>query len=92
MKTFYQFLESHSDLKEEMIQFLSSRYRKLSEDWQDEAEIAIYWFANDFHKGQFSDLYKILSTSPYKPGPMMKLEKEDEIIRMMYEDLTENFS
>jgi len=31
-------------------------------------EAAIYWFANDWHGGQFSNLYSALSTSPYRPG------------------------
>ena len=30
-------------------------------------EAAIYWFANDWHSGQWSNLYSVLSTSPYKP-------------------------
>ena len=31
-------------------------------------EAAIYWFANDWHGGQWSNLYSALSTSPYRPG------------------------
>lgn len=33
-------------------------------------EEAIYWFANDYHGGQGSELYSALSTSPYSPGPL----------------------
>ena len=33
-----------------------------------DAERAIYWFANDWHGGQTSNLYSILSTSPYRPS------------------------
>jgi hypothetical protein len=31
-------------------------------------EAAIYWFAADWHGGQWSNLYSALSTSPYRPG------------------------
>ena len=33
-------------------------------------EEAIYWFANDWHSGQWSNLYSALSTSEYHPGPI----------------------
>lgn len=33
-------------------------------------EEAIYWYASDYHSGQASELYRILSTSPFNPGPM----------------------
>jgi hypothetical protein len=33
-------------------------------------EGAIYWFAADYHSGQWSNLYEALSTSPYSPGPI----------------------
>ena len=33
-------------------------------------EEAIYWYASDYHSGQASELYHILSTSPFNPGPM----------------------
>jgi len=29
---------------------------------------AIYWFAHDYHSGQWSNLYSVLSTSKFKPG------------------------
>ena len=35
-------------------------------------EEAIYWFASAYHGGQTSNLYSVLSTSPYKPGPTVK--------------------
>jgi hypothetical protein len=33
-------------------------------------EAAIWWFANDWHTGQWSNLYSALSISPYHPSPM----------------------
>lgn len=32
-------------------------------------EEAVYWFANDWHGGQWSNLYAALCASPFKPGP-----------------------
>jgi len=78
-------LDNGPTLKQKMMDFLKSRYGGGSA--KDSAEIAIYWFANHYHGGQWSELYSILSTSPYRPGPMGNLEKEDEEIQMMYEDL-----
>ena len=36
-----------------------------------DAEAAMYWFAPDWHSGQDSNLYAVLSTSQYKPGASM---------------------
>lgn len=30
---------------------------------------ALYWYATDYHNGQWSDLYAITSTLDYRPGP-----------------------
>lgn len=35
-------------------------------------EQAIYWFCSDYHGGQASNLYSVLSTSKYKPGALEK--------------------
>ena len=53
------------------------------------AEIAIYWFANDYHGGQSHPLYEVLSTSRYRPSCLARgIETEgDETAQMMYEDL-----
>ena len=36
------------------------------------SEEAIYWFANDYHGGQGSNLYSALSTSGFRPGPLAR--------------------
>ncbi len=59
--------------------------------WEDDAEVAIYYFANHYHGGQNDDLYKILSTSPYKPGPISTLDSEGEVVKMMYDALQEKY-
>ena len=37
-------------------------------DSEFDMEEAIYWYANDYHGGQDTNLYSALSTSEYKPG------------------------
>ena len=36
--------------------------------WDFSVACAIYWFANDWHGGQGSNLYSALSTSKYRPS------------------------
>ena len=33
---------------------------------------AIHAFASDYHGGQGSDLYRVLSQSPFRPGPLWR--------------------
>lgn len=42
----------------------------ISEADEGDREEAIYWFARAFHEGQWSRLYSIVSTSPFRPGPL----------------------
>ena len=58
----------------------------------DDAEIAIYWFANDWHGGQHSNLYSALSTSIYKPGPTATLDSEGEIATLFYDQIEQAFT
>ncbi len=51
----------------EMRDLLGSRCSDMDEF---DREAAIYWFANDHHGGQWSNLYSALSMSPYHPGPL----------------------
>lgn len=80
--------EAAPSLKEEMLSFLDKQY---GAEGKDDAEVAIYYFATDFHSGQASELYSILSTSPYSPGPNSSLESEGDIVQMMYSDLEQEF-
>ena len=61
--------------KEEMIGFLTNEFQGQLDPAETDAnnfdmEAAIYWFANHFHNGQWSNLYSVLSTSEFRPGPM----------------------
>jgi len=51
---------------------------------------AIYWFANDWHGGQSSNLYSALSTSPYNPGPIAS-GPEDGLEADLYLELVNAF-
>ena len=70
-------LGGHSDdpTKEEMINFLETKFQGLLDPAEAESnefdmETAIYWFAHDYHGGQWSNLYSVLSTSEFKPSPL----------------------
>ena len=80
--------------KEEMLNFFKQK-QGLYGSWGEidpDAEAAIYWFAHDYHGGQWSNLYSALSTSPYRPGRMMSsAEDEGESVKMMYDDLVSEF-
>lgn len=83
--------EEAPSLKTRMMNFLRQSYGN-EEGFEHDAEAAIYWFANDWHSGQTSELYSILSTSPFRPGPISTLDSEGEMVKMMYEDLEAKFS
>jgi len=56
-------------------------------------EAAIYWFANDYHSGQTSNLYSALSMSNYKPGLMETgIEYLGDLAGEMYQFLVENYT
>jgi hypothetical protein len=74
--------------KEEMMQYLRSQF---GNDINDDAEVAMYYFASDFHGGQSSNLYSVLSTSEYKPGASGDVESEGELVKMMYDSLVDEF-
>lgn len=78
---------NHIELKKELLDIIKTLNTDLQED---DAEIAIYWYANLHYRSQTDPLYSILSTSPYNPGPIMTLKKEDETIRTLYRQLAMN--
>src|SRR5688572_16347993 len=53
--------------RDEMLAYLNSQLVEMDEF---DKEGAIYWFANHYHSGQWSNLYSVLSTSQYRPGRM----------------------
>ncbi len=75
--------------RNEMLTFLCGFYPYEAE--QFDREEAIYWFANDYHGGQSSNLYSALSTSPYKPGPVCNGPEPDSMSEMLYEELAAEY-
>ena len=76
--------------KDEMFNYLHSLYGN-EEGFRDDAEVAIYWFANFYHGGQSSNLYSVLSTSRFNPGPISKGPEPHSAEKMMYDDLVLKF-
>lgn len=64
--------------REEMLEFIKSVLGgSIGDEFKDTVELAIYWFAHDYHGGQSTNLYSAASTSPYRPG-LLKRSVEDE--------------
>ena len=79
-------------MHDEMVAYLRGIYGPGLVDrasFERSAEIAIYWFASNYHGGQAHPLYSVLSTSVYRPSPLTSgIEDEgDELAQDMYEDL-----
>ena len=53
--------------RDELVAHLTPMLDELEAEEFDQ-EDAIYWFAADNHMGQGSNLYSVLSTSPFSPG------------------------
>lgn len=80
--------------KEEMVAFLQNTPYRSEEGFEDSSEVAMYWFASDYHGGQNSNLYSVLSTSPYTPSRINKggIEGEDDFIaKDLYEELVAKY-
>lgn len=75
-------------LKDDMVDLLMKEFSdkiENSDEMHMDIESAIYWFANDYHNGQDSELYSVLNTSKYKPGRSYKsVDDEDENVNDMY--------
>lgn len=53
------------------------------DNWRFSRDVAIHWYASEWHSGQFSELYRILCQIGYKPSILSKNAKHD-----MREDYT----
>jgi hypothetical protein len=54
----------------EMLEYLTSITDLDPETDEFDREEALYWFASDYHAGQWSNLYAALGASLFHPGPM----------------------
>ena len=50
-----------------------------------DAQQAIYWFAANWHGGQWTNLYHVLSASKYKPGPLESGVDSESLASIIYE-------
>jgi len=73
--------------REEMLQFLRQQFGGGEEGFEDAAEVAMYWFANHYHGGQWSNLYSVLSTSQFSPGPISRGPEPESLESDMYQAL-----
>lgn len=76
--------------REEMLAALDA-FGFVDEQEEFDREEAIYWFANDWHGGQDSNLYSVLSTSAYSPGPIANGPSQDGIAMELYQHLQSTF-
>ncbi len=58
-----------------------------SDSAEFDQEEAIYWFANDYHGGQWSNLYSALCQSEYHPGPLTNGPELDSMGAYLYDEL-----
>ena len=75
--------------REEMLTFLT-RFES-GEDEIDREE-AIYWFAHDWHSGQWSNLYSALSTSPFQPDPFANGPEKGSMGEQLYSELEAQYT
>jgi hypothetical protein len=71
--------------RNEMLTFLAGFYPGEADQFDREA--AIYWFANDWHGGQWSNLYAALCASMYRPGLTSNGVLPGSMAAMLYEEL-----
>lgn len=50
---------------------------------------AAYWYAANYHEGQGSKLYELLSRNPFQPGPLARGPEPDSAEEMYYQELVE---
>ncbi len=73
--------------------FENHKYTEKNGFFEFDREAAMYWFAYDWHGGQSTNLYSVLSTSPYTPGPfMVGHHDEGDIVDILYRELEAEFS
>lgn len=84
--------KSQDPTRDEMMKFLHDQFGRYGEEgFADSAEAAMYWFANHYHGGQWSNLYSVLSTSQFSPGPIANGPEPESMEADMYQALEAEF-
>jgi len=73
----------------EMFDFLAAQAGG-EEDVRFDIEEAIYWFANNYHSGQWSNLYSALSTSEFKPSRLSNGSNDPLFYDMLISEYAED--
>ena len=74
--------------RDEMLTFLCGFWPYEVERF--DREEAIYWFAYNWHSGQWSNLYSVLSTSKFRPSPLANGPEETAVL--LIEEIEKRFS
>ena len=75
---------------------LAEMQKHLARDYGSDADPfdiaeACYWYASDYHSGQWSHLYAALCASDYSPGPCRSAPESGSLAADMYESLESEF-
>jgi hypothetical protein len=77
-------MSSNDPTLEEMREFLDEVMPEY-EACEFDREEAIYWFACEYHAGQWSNMYAALSASQYTPGPVARAPSGWAAIELYHE-------
>lgn len=80
---------------EELRNFIKVKYATLldEESIKNDGDVAIYWFASEYHSGQPSNLYIALCEVQYNPGRMINnIGDEDDTVCMIFNALLTEFA
>lgn len=83
--------EFEDPTRKEMEKFLEGKKKALeAEDF--DIQVAIHYYASEYHSGQSSNLYSALSTSKYKPGRSeSSADDVSDQAGMLYNELQDKF-
>lgn len=76
--------------REEMLAYLTSQYGYDVDEF--DLEEAVYWFATNWHGGQWSNLYAALCASAYRPGPLCHGPEPASMAADLYEALEAEYA
>ena len=83
--------EFEDPTRKEMEKFLESKKKALEAEEFD-VQVAIHYYASEYHSGQSSNLYSALSTSKYKPGRSeSSADDVSDQAGMLYNELQDKF-
>jgi hypothetical protein len=81
-------MKSQDPTREELLEAIQGQFPDAD---AFDAEEAIYWFAADWHGGQWSNLYSVLSTSGFRPGRASSGPESETVASDIYSFLEYEF-